>query len=103
MCDESVFDSGTLTDLQKGVSKSVVHMIKHVNFQLYRYILAELVGETDYWQQLYKQRSSGFYTSSGVSPKSCAQKKGLRFFITVTFLYKSVEVLTSTSAYRIAV
>ena len=27
---------GTLTDLKNGVSKSIVHVIKHTNFQLYR-------------------------------------------------------------------
>ena len=50
---------------KNGVSKSIVCVIKHANFQLYRvYTLTELFRKADKWRKIYKQTSSTFYTSN---------------------------------------
>ena len=47
--------------------KSIVHVMKHVNFQLYRTHPDEVIWKkTDNWQQIYKQTSLSFYTSNDV-------------------------------------
>ena len=57
---------------QNFVAKSIVHVIKHANFQLYRayydrgYILTELFRKTYNWWHTYKQTSSNFYTSNNM-------------------------------------
>ena len=57
---------------QNFVAKSIVHVIKHANFQLYSvysdrgYILTELFRKTYNWRHTYKQTSSNFYTSNNV-------------------------------------
>ena len=48
--------------LKNSFSKSIVLLIKHAKFQLYR----ELFRKHDNWRQIYKQTSSTFYTSSDV-------------------------------------
>ena len=52
--------------LGNGVSKSIVHVIKHADFQLHN-SLTELRQKPDNWRQIYKQTSSTFYTSNDVS------------------------------------
>ena len=46
--------------LMNGTPKSVVHMIKYTNFQLYRYTLTGLFRKLDNWRQIYKQTSLTF-------------------------------------------
>ena len=61
--------------LKNSVSKSIVHVIKHANFQIYRDTLTEFFRKSDNLRQIYKQTSSTFYTSNDVSLKRSEKKK----------------------------
>ena len=50
--------------LKDGVWKSIVHVIKQANFQLYRVHLTTLFRKPDNWQQIYEQTSLTFYASN---------------------------------------
>ena len=56
--------------------------------------------KTDNWRQIYKQTNSVFFSSNEVRLKNNVLR---RKPVAVAFLYKSVEVHTSPTAYVIAV
>ena len=56
--------------------------------------------KTDNWRQIYKQTNSVFFSSNEVRLKNNVLR---RKPVAVAFLYKSVEVHTSLTAYVIAV
>ena len=48
----------------KGISTSIVLKTKHVKFSFIWYTLTELFRKPDNWRQIYKQKSSTYYTSN---------------------------------------
>ena len=56
--------------LKNSVSKSIIHVIKQVNFPLYRAQANAIIWKkTDKRRQIYKQRTLTFCTSNDVSKR----------------------------------
>ena len=63
--------------LKNGISKSIVLVVRHANFQLYKVHPMELFRKPRNWQQIYKQTSSIFYTSNHYVSLKFVEKKKL--------------------------
>ena len=65
------------------VAKDIAHVVKYVNFQLYRVHPDGVIWKTDKWRQIYKQMNFTFYTSND-GPLKRVEKKNFSTSISRT-------------------
>ena len=76
--------------------KSIADVIKHANFKFHWVYYDEIIWENDNWQQMFV--FDFLYIKQSISKNRVKEK-----ILDMTFLYKSVEVLTSARAYAIVI